>query len=75
MGDNYIISKDIDRISFITASVTGFFFVCSWVLYGVNKVVGEETDWTPMCYSVLCRKRGARYYIDDDNDECYNKTV
>jgi hypothetical protein len=74
MYDNYIISKDIDRISFITASVTGFFFVCSWVLYGVNKVVGEETDWTPMCYSFLCKKSHRRCE-DDSDDDGYNKTV
>ncbi len=72
MTDNYIISKDIDRITFITASVTGFFFVCSWVLYCVNKAVGEETDWTPMCYSIICRRHS---HIDKDDEECYNKTI
>ncbi len=74
MNDNYIISKDIDRVSFIVASVTGFFFASSWVLYGITKVVGEETDWTPMCHSLLCRRRYKRSDLNEE-DEYYNKTV
>ena len=59
------ISKDIDRIIFMTASVTGFFFVATWILHGANKLIGEETDWTPMGYHTICTKiccrRGAFY--------------
>ena len=62
------VSKDIDRILFMTASVTGFFFVATWILHGANKLIGEETDWTPMGYHAIesirtkiCCRRGAVY--------------
>ncbi len=52
--DQYYISKDIDRITFITASITAFFFASSWLLYGVMLATGQgDNDWRPMCHKAL----------------------
>lgn len=49
------ISNDIDRTIFITASISGFFFIVTWTLYGINKLIGDETDWRPMGHSVITK--------------------
>jgi hypothetical protein len=67
------ISKDIDRIIFMTASVTGFFFVVTWILYGANKLIGEETDWTPVGYdtieSIRMKVQSVYEAIEPENSE------
>ena len=73
--DNYYISKDIDRITFITASITAFFFASSWNLYGVMLATGQaDNDWYPLGYNALinfCRwqQRNAGSSEDPDNEE------
>ena len=53
------ISKDADRLIFITASVTAFFFITSWLSYGIMKTTGDadESDWRPTGHSTLSNVR------------------
>ena len=61
--EGYYLSKDLDRLTFITVSVTGFMLGVSWLIYGFNKCLGEDTDWRPMGYSFCCRS------TDEDEDD------
>jgi hypothetical protein len=73
------VSKDIDRIIFMTASISSFFFIVTWLLHGANKLIGEETDWTPMgydtivnhamCTEVCCRRRAVYEAAETENSE------
>ncbi len=67
--EGYYLSKDLDRIAFITASVTAFMVGVSWIIHGCNKCCGEDTDWRPACYGLCCRGR-ANCDEEDDRGGC-----
>jgi hypothetical protein len=77
-----IISKDADRLIFIAGSVTVFFTAVSWTLYGIMKLMNEESDWRPVGHStataianhpifthILCRRRTLYEAGDDSGSE------
>lgn len=69
--EGYYLSKDLDRITMITVSVSVFMTGVSWIIHGVNKCLGEDTDWRPVGYG-LCSRRvvqcGYRHDSDDEYD-------
>jgi hypothetical protein len=47
-------TSDAERLAIITASVSAFFFIVSWILYGTAKLIGDGTDdWRPMGYAAI----------------------
>ncbi len=67
--EGYYLSKDLDRIAFITASVAAFMVGVSWIIHGCNKCCGEDTDWRPAFYGLCCTRR-ANYDEEDDRGGC-----
>jgi hypothetical protein len=71
--EGYYLSKDLDRITFITASVAAFMVGVSWIIHGCNKCCGEDTDWRPACYGLCPRSIvhcGSSYDSDEDCGGC-----
>ena len=68
--EGYYLSKDLDRITFITVSVTTFMVGVSWLIHGVNKCCGEDTDWRPVGYGLCSRSILFCDRNNEDEDDC-----
>jgi hypothetical protein len=52
--DTPYISKDIDRLLFITGSAATFIFTISWIVYGVLLATGQaDNDWYPIGHNTI----------------------